>query len=396
MGRQSLAALAVTVLAILAAGIFGAYATLVTGSRNGLFDSITNAIDQLSFPYGPEPYPTSFTGIEAIDGPLRGTIVFFTYIIDGPQTSGWHLTLSYWYLMAQYSAGMSLVALEGRRKSNYWRVVSWTSIWGIVAQLITYTATIPMYLITHLFTSPVASPNSSATYDGFAVDRLDQVLILISHALSFSAPAVMMSLPSPSIVSPANHYTWDALWQVYPLVQGVLHTTLRAIIGFVSSSPGNGSVKDSHPRPPAIIYKYAIGLCAVSQMSLLTVALTPASAVPQFLSGVFSKVTFAAIVPWWPWNAPIVPIAATTGEPSAGVVLAELTLLFFQWDMYCAGVGILVWSLYLFRVACPSASLTAHAPKVLFWTAIGGPKAAAAVILWERDSQLASQGLKRE
>ncbi|KAK3348717.1 hypothetical protein B0T25DRAFT_457253 [Lasiosphaeria hispida] len=396
MGRQSPAALAVAVLAIVAAGVFGAYGTLGIGSYNGLFDSITNAIghdatNQSHFPHGPEPYLTSFTGIEAIDRTLMGTIAFFTFIIDGPQT--WNVTLSYWYLMAQYSAGMTLMNLEGWRRSNYWRVVSWTGIVGVIVQTCTYAVTIPLYLIIHLFTSPVASSRSLVIFDGLAVDQLDQVLILISHFLAFFVPAIMMSLPSPSIVSPTNHYAWDALWQVFPLVQGALHTTLRTIVSFISSSPSKAHAKDSRPPPPAAIYKYAIGLCVASQTALLAVILTPGSSVPDSLSGVFSEVGFSALVPWWPWNTPIL---ATTAESNVGVGLAELTRLFFQWDMYSAGVGILVWSLYLFRVACPSASLAVRVPKVLFWTAIGGPKAAAAIILWERDSQLSSQGLKRE
>ncbi len=122
----SLLARAGTVTALLGCAALGAYGTLVTGSRNGLFDSISRATGAGGAPYypgGPTPYRTEYTGIEPVDKHLAFLVTFFTLIIDGPQTRD--VALSYWYLMAHFGAGMCLLLLEGCRKGNQWRAVSW-------------------------------------------------------------------------------------------------------------------------------------------------------------------------------------------------------------------------------------------------------------------------------
>lgn len=116
-----------TIGILAACSAFGAYSTIGTGIKNGLFDSIGRSagrkvVDRY-FPGGPAPYKTTYTGIEAIDDPLVIIIAFFTYIIDGPKT--WDVVLVYWYLMAQFCAGWTLLSLEGLRKANKGHVVSW-------------------------------------------------------------------------------------------------------------------------------------------------------------------------------------------------------------------------------------------------------------------------------
>ena len=118
---------ALAVAAIAACGAFGVYGTFYTGFQNGLFDAMTAAIGpeakEFHYPGGPAPYRTVFTGIVPIDRHLAGMIAFFTIAIDGAKT--WDGTLSFWYLMAQFSAGMGLIALEGFRAGNRGKLVSW-------------------------------------------------------------------------------------------------------------------------------------------------------------------------------------------------------------------------------------------------------------------------------
>lgn len=117
----------VTVLILASCAFLGGYGTLGAGFQNGFFESISKAAGQGAaaayFPGGPEPYRTRYTGIAAIDNQLVTLIAFFIFIIDGPQT--WDITLSYWYLMLHFCAGMCLLALEGLRKGNRGRLVSW-------------------------------------------------------------------------------------------------------------------------------------------------------------------------------------------------------------------------------------------------------------------------------
>jgi hypothetical protein len=115
------------VVSIAACSVIGGYCALVTSSKNGLFDSIANSVgrdDQQKYiPGGPTPIRTTFTGIKHVDTQLLTLVTFFAFLIDGPQA--WNDTLSFWYLMAQLYAGWCLVVLEGRRKGNRGKAVSW-------------------------------------------------------------------------------------------------------------------------------------------------------------------------------------------------------------------------------------------------------------------------------
>lgn len=117
----------VTIVVLAACSIFGAYGTFVAASQNGLFESITKSssygVKNRYFLGGPAPYKTTYTGLEAVDNQLSTLIAFFTYIIDGPKT--WDVVLVYWYLMAQFCAGWTLLSLEGLRRGNRGRAVSW-------------------------------------------------------------------------------------------------------------------------------------------------------------------------------------------------------------------------------------------------------------------------------
>lgn len=74
--------------------------------------------------------------------------------------------------------------------------------------------------------------------------------------------------------------------------------------------------------------------------------------------------------------------------------LAPLTHFFLIWDIYCGSVALLLWAVYLRRVAASPAdrfSWTSLSGKVVGWTAVGGPVAAATALLWERDEVLVTR-----
>lgn len=112
---------------LVACAAFGAYATLGASFKNGLFDSISktagHVVKDKFVSGGPMPLKTTYTGIGVIDSHLITLIACFTYIIDGPKT--WDVVLVYWHFMAQFCAGWTLLSLEGLRKGNRGRFVSW-------------------------------------------------------------------------------------------------------------------------------------------------------------------------------------------------------------------------------------------------------------------------------
>lgn len=82
----------VTIAILAGCSAFGAYATMGTSSRNGLFAALTKAAGHgvkaksKYFPGGPAPYKTTYTGVEAIDNQLLVLIGFFSVILGGGNT----------------------------------------------------------------------------------------------------------------------------------------------------------------------------------------------------------------------------------------------------------------------------------------------------------------------
>lgn len=99
---------------------------MVLGSKNGFFEIITNTAGRRKEAFisgGVHPLKTTYTGIPAVDSQLMALIGFFAYSLDLEQS--WDVTLSFWYLMAQFFAAWCLLLLEGVRKGNAGRAASW-------------------------------------------------------------------------------------------------------------------------------------------------------------------------------------------------------------------------------------------------------------------------------
>jgi len=248
---------------------------------------------------------------------------------------------------------------------------------GLVVQVMTYTVTVPLYLILHILVSPVAEagPEVAASID---LDAADCILLPISNIIAMIVPTILMSLPSPSMMAPHAHYAWIAIWQPFPVVQHAVHWFLKQL------APTGESKKK---KPLDFVYGYILLLCVTSQIGLLAVALTPASAVPAAWQPIFTEVTFSsAFLPHWPWATPRVDPSAL---PNVDAGWANLAKLFFQWDAYGAGAGILAWSLYLHRAALPQGgSMLGLLAKSVPWVLAGGPVAAAAILLRARDEKV--------
>ncbi len=99
---------------------------MYTINKNGAGESIKNsagrAVDAY-IPGGVHPFKNTYTGIPAIDNTLLVLVPFFAYILDTPQS--WAITASMWYLLAHFFSACCLLFLEGVRRGNSGRVVSW-------------------------------------------------------------------------------------------------------------------------------------------------------------------------------------------------------------------------------------------------------------------------------
>lgn len=106
---------------------FGFYGTFGAAGHNGLLPAILTGnapeVQDRYCPGGPAPFKNTYTGIEALDSELRGLICFFVILIDAPKTKDVSWVAR--YLALQLLAGWLLVSLEGLRRGNRGRIVSW-------------------------------------------------------------------------------------------------------------------------------------------------------------------------------------------------------------------------------------------------------------------------------
>lgn len=288
-----------------------------------------------------------------------------------------------------------LTAGERERRLT-WLDLSRTGTFGLIFQNITYAVTIPVYLIIHLLTSPISSPDP--TTDAVSVDAQDLFLLPFSVSGAFVVPTIMMALPSPARVAPAAHYTWLALWQVFPAAQSVYHGLFRRATAPIHFR------RDAAGEQMDDLYRLLAALSFVPHATLLAVAATPARlVVPHALAAwlpmagfadkkIFEHISFArAFVPHWPWDSPRVTAAALGARVVRVQGLTALVKMFLQWDLYVGGLAVLVWAVFVYAVARPENKgwvLARVLPRVVVWTALGGPVGAATMLLWERDALL--------
>ncbi|KAF3768093.1 hypothetical protein M406DRAFT_350904 [Cryphonectria parasitica EP155] len=380
-----------TLLILGGCSAFGAYATIGTGLRTGLFAALRKgagpkvAAESKRYLAGPEPYKTTFTGLPFIDNQLCTLVGFFTVLLDGPKTLD--VSLVSWYLFTQLLAGWILVSLEGLRQGNQGRIVSRTGTLGFIFQIITFTVAVPIWLIIHVLTSPLSQSTPSA--NALAIDVQDLYILPKVVFSAFVLPGFLMFLPSPDYVSATAHYNWQAVWQVFPVAQSIYHWFYKrttALIDFKSSKA---------PEQLNEIYRFVLILSFVPQTALLVLAATPAhlvphaveSFIPGITQGIVSQIDITkAFIPDLPWDLPIVHGAEGVDAVSVSVLVKQVKM-FLQWDIYCGGLALLTWSAFVYSAALPGkAFLSTTLPKALWATVFGGPVGAATLLLWDRDT----------
>ncbi|KAJ2897696.1 hypothetical protein MKZ38_004473 [Zalerion maritima] len=371
------AAFILLVVSLAACALVGGYGTLVVGSLNGFFEALGASADlpdpsERYMPGGPVPFTGTWTGFEPLDGLLRGLVSFFSSAIDGAQT--WDVTLSYHYIMLNFFCGWNLLVLESFRAGNQGRAVSWITTVGMILQTITYTITVPVYLIVYLFTSPIVGSSSPRSI----VPAASQArLIPMSSFLSFAVPAVLMALPSPSVIPPALHYGFIALWQPFPLFQRILQWAFQ----FEDAKASLANTKPSgHLEVASVTYKMILVVSILAHVGLTAVALIPGSSVPESWAPIFDEVNIrSAFVPQPLWSPPSVDATAIPVPDE----LAPLARFLLQFDCYCGNTAILLWALYMSSAWLSTSQLVR---TTLVWGVLGGPAAASAALFWKRDS----------
>jgi hypothetical protein len=112
--------------AIATCALVGGYAGMYSMSVNGLMDTMKSTAMRPVDPYVPggvSPFRNKFTGVALIDGWLNMLVPFFAFALDTPHS--WAVTASGGYLLTAYFGACCLLFLEGSRRGNAGRSVSW-------------------------------------------------------------------------------------------------------------------------------------------------------------------------------------------------------------------------------------------------------------------------------
>ncbi len=139
---------------------------------------------------------------------------------------------------------------------------------GVIFQTASYTFAMPVYLIVHLLTSPIALTPTAATLDAVVADAADIDLITVCIILTLVVPSILMALPSPGIVSVVSHYNWIAFWQGFPLWHGVFFYTLKFILPPTSKGTESASAAcRAHHKSIVPVYRFALAFAVTSPSS---------------------------------------------------------------------------------------------------------------------------------
>ncbi|KAM7195756.1 hypothetical protein V8F20_007326 [Naviculisporaceae sp. PSN 640] len=380
-----------TIIGLGACLYYGLWGTHINAIHNGFYASLNktrgNGPEELYIPGGPAPYRWTYTGfLKKTDQQLRILVGFFGAFLHGEMGESGRLASK--YLTGQFCAGWMLVSLEGLRHGG---LLSWTGFMGLIFQNVAYTNTVPIWLVLHLLISPTAK-TTSITSSSVTADPVSAKLLPLCVALCFGIPTVAMNLPSPDILSPKAHYAWVAIWQGFPVWQSVILMILRPFFSSIYST--------ANPRAAAAsVYKTILVISVYSHLSVLLIALIPASAIPASVAGVLpswipemlGEASFSEVfIPALPSNPPSVDPSTVDVIPSNW--LAPLAVHFLQWDVYCGNLAVLIWAVFMYYVAAASSKAVSSSSsgakvigKTLGWFVVGGPVAAATYLLWERD-----------
>ncbi|KAK7450387.1 hypothetical protein CaCOL14_003220 [Colletotrichum acutatum] len=326
---------------------------------NGLMDSTESAL---------AGEPITFTTLKPLDSLLTMLVKFFKPILDGEDPN---LTLFSIFMAGQLLAVHVLIQVEGLRAGNRERLVSYTTSWGMLWQLMTFGATLPLYFLAYLYTSPI--PGSLTPDELAAAISIDPVQArAVIGSLTFGAfiPTLLAALPSPSIITPRTQEILLAVWQAFPLWSDIWQLIFAQLIGALGVVP---EAAKSRPQTKINdfrrIYTYTLSVVAVTSYGVVGYVFWKA--------GWASETAIEAMVqilqPTSPWS-------------QVKMVSLERGILdLLQWDTYCASLATWSWIAYLAYETKGLGQVVMDLGKLVVWSAVVGPGGAALAVIWGRD-----------
>ncbi|OLN87890.1 hypothetical protein CCHL11_00164 [Colletotrichum chlorophyti] len=312
-----------------------------------------------------------FTSLKPLDTLLTVLVRFFQPIAEGNDLS---LSLFSVFMAGQLFAVYILTVVEGLRAGNRGKLISYTTFWGMLWQLMTIGMTTPFYYLVYLYTSPIPDAQSDALAAAIAVDPLDASAVNTAVTLGAVIPTVLLGLPSPRLIAPHTQEILLAIWQAFPLWSAVAQVVVTKFHSVTNTVPKTTRQKaGSEIARLRGIYAYGLTLAASTYFGVLCFVFWDAKWGPEAALTMLGNV-FRPMSPWGLARA-------------ASAEKGSLALL--QWDAYCSSLAVWAWIAYLAYKRGGFARLIVDLVKLVAWTPVVGPGGAAVAVVWGRDVELA-------
>ena len=254
--------------------------------------------------------------------------------------------------------------------------------WGLIMQMGAFAVFLPLYLIVHLSTSPTVLSRRAEDY---VVDVPKLFSIPISLVVGYALPAVLLSLPAPSILTYDQKQTFLALWQAFPIWFEVLQQVFSFVFAKVRDRTSVSPASLQNPVRRTIetmrsVYMFVLAIAGVTRITTIMLSMTS-----KLFPAVFSQEFRGVLDPSNVFQDRSFFASDKMDSIGAGA------FQFLQYDEIFGSVALIFWSLTLYLNMYLSTTTfdSWKALKVFsaftVSTALFGPCGCAVCFIWARD-----------
>lgn len=261
-----------------------------------------------------------------------------------------------------------------------------SSFWGMLYQVIPQGIVLPIFCALYVFKSPFATHTASLKLLDKArflsIDPVQAPAVTGAIVLGYIVPTVLISLPSPELISTKRRQSFLAIWQLFPIYV----TIWQYVLAFFTRISYLGREQTS-PNPVSRL-EYTRGV--YRNILMLTSVFHFIPIAYMFSPGVRS--TFSGTVEVGSIDLKTVFVPMSAFSPRQIESVAEGCQIFLQYDMYCAFGAMLLWVIYLSYEDSGYSVFPAlkTAWKFLVRTLLVGPGGAILWFFWDRDEKFLS------
>ncbi|CAG8285496.1 unnamed protein product [Penicillium nalgiovense] len=356
------------------------YAIFYFSYINGLDALGRKSIESGKLPSIDAPLRSVYTGIEEVDHVLTLLTTFFYPTLDGSNPG---LLLHGVGFSGTFGATWTLIVLESWRKGNAGTIAAYPTIFGLVAQVLTFAFGIPLTCALQLGCSITARRPHA---DNIRIPRAVLGALPLVFVVGYMVPTVAMTLPAPSVIPVDLKQIAIAIWHPWPAYVSVLTTVAYFTLSPLFSNDNRASMS-------SLRWAYAFAFANASLSHIVTLVVSLATVVvpvlfeDRFLDSLHPANVFSIPLPW---------SGLTVDNVGDGVHV------FLRWDYMIGSAGVLIWAISLYTVAHKQLLNTVSWPsllvKVALLTVLVGPAGTAVELIWERDELVFTEtgGSKQE